>query len=188
MSNNQVKGSRKIKILGKTYKKGDAYLHPLTLQFTKYVNQDQLTPSELHFEKNKNVGTWYVNEENVNYTEQEIQKYIALPYLNLNYHSIVNFYEIYDIDSFNNLIDLKINAKNPIDNIIRIINVWIKYNFNDLKKYNNYILNLFKKINEKYWNKKYDEDKLKKFIDTWINNKNIDDFEFNIFDDILKFI
>ncbi len=66
---------------------------------------------------------------------------MSLPYFNLNYDTIVHFfYEINDIDTLNRIVNLKINNNNPPKNIIRIINSWIKFNYNDLKKYNNFIL------------------------------------------------
>ena len=46
-----------------------------------------------------------------------------MQYLNLNYEIILNFYNIGNIDDFNNLIDLKINNNIPPKNIIRIVNI-----------------------------------------------------------------
>ena len=118
----------------------------------------------------------------------KIQKYMSLPYLNLNYEIILNFYNIGNIDDFNNLIDLKINNNIPPKNIIRIVNMWIKTSLSDLKKYNDYIYSLFNKINNKYYKIKHDSDNVKKYIDKWLNNKNVNDFEFNLFNDIFNYI
>ena len=45
MNKNDIKGSRNIKFVDKTYKKGDFYLHPLTLSLNK-VTKDKITPTE----------------------------------------------------------------------------------------------------------------------------------------------
>ena len=141
MSKTVIKGSRKIKLLDKTYKKGDSFLHPLTLELATNTNQDKITPSEFYYDNiTKKIESTKNNIKNLNYSQYEIQKYMSLPYLNLNYDTIVHFfYEIGDIDKLNSIVNLKINNNNPPKNIIRIINSWIKFNYNDLKKYNNFI-------------------------------------------------
>ena len=49
MNKNVIKGSRQIKYVDKTYKKGDIYLHPLTLQIRK-VKNDKITPTEAYYD------------------------------------------------------------------------------------------------------------------------------------------
>lgn len=190
MSKTVIKGSRKIKLVDKTYKKGDSFLHPLTLRIVTNTQQDKITPSEYYYDNiTKKIESTKLNIENLDYSQYEIQKYMSLPYLNLNYDTIVHFfYEIGDIDKLNSIVNLKINNNNPPKNIIRIINSWIKFNYNDLKKYNNFIYSLFKKINDKYYKLEYNKDDVIKFIDNWINKKSLEDFEFDIFSDLIKFI
>lgn len=190
MSKTVIKGSRKIRLLDKTYKKGDSFLHPLTLKLVTNTQQDKITPSEFYYDNiTKKIESTKNNIENLDYSQYEIQKYMSLPYLNLNYDTIVHFfYEISDIDKLNSIVNLKLNNNNPPKNIIRIINSWIKFNYDDLKKYNNFIYSLFKKINDKYYKLEYNKDDVIKFIDNWINKKSLEDFEFDIFDDIFKFI
>ena len=186
MNNNVKKGTRKIRILDKTYKKGEMYLHPLTLSIQK-VKTSKFTPTEIYLDKNK-LKKSGLEEDNLNYSQEEIRNYMAIPYLLLNYEIMADFYNIDNIDNFNNLMNSNINENNPYNHINRIINIWIKYNFDDLKKYNEYIYSIFKKINNKYKKLEYNSEKVKIFINTWINNKNINDFEFNLFEDIYKFI
>ena len=187
MNKNVIKGSRKIRYLDKTYKKGDFYLHPLTLKINK-VDKDKITPTETYWDPIKKSYKDHIEKENLQFSMHEIQKYMALPYLNLNYEIVLNYYDINDIDKFKNIIDLKINNNNPPKNIIRIINMWIKNNLHDLKNYNEYIYSLFKKINDKYYKLEYNKDNLIKFINHWLNSKNVNDFEFNLFNDIFNFI
>ena len=187
MNKNVIKGTRKIKFVDKTYKKGDLYLHPLTLVVNR-VEKDKITPTETYFDPIKKEHRTVIEKDNVNFSEYEIQKYMSLPYLNLNYEIILNFYNIGNIDDFNNLIDLKINNNIPPKNIIRIVNMWIKTSLSDLKKYNDYIYSLFKKINDKYYKIEHNSDNVKKYIVEWLNSKNVNDFEFNLFNDIFNYI
>ena len=184
MSEKVIKGSRSIKTFGKPYKKGDLFLHPLTLNLIK-VKDDNIVPSELNYIDNRpNLSI----KKDVNYSNEEIQKFMTLPYLNLNNNALVYFYEIETIDQLNSFIDVKINSNYPINNLLRIVNIWIKHNFNDLIKYNNYIYNIFKKINDKYWKIEHKKENVIIYFNKWINNKNIDDFQFDFFEDLLIFI
>ena len=187
MNKNVIKSSRKIKFVDKTYKKGDLYLHPLSL-VVKKVNENKITPTETYFDPVKKRYSTAIEKDNLNFSNYEIQKYMSLPYLNLNYEIILNYYDIDNIDKFNNIINLKFNNNHPPKNIIRIINIWIKNNLHDLKNYNDYIYSLFKKINDKYYKLEYSKENITKFIDKWLNNKDINDFEFNLFDDIFNYI
>ena len=115
---------------------------------------------------------------------------MSLPYLTFNHEIILNYYDISNIDNFYNLINLKINKNDPPKNIIRIINMWIKNNLRDLKNVvkNEYVYVLFKIFNDKYYNLKHDKNNVIHFIDKWLKSKNINDFEFNLFNDIYVFI
>jgi hypothetical protein len=187
MNKNVIKGSRQIKYVDKTYKKGDIYLHPLTLQIRK-VKNDKITPTESYYDPVKKRIKNVRENDNVNFSEYEIQKYMSLPYLNLSYDIVLIFYQIYNIDDFNKVINLKINSNNPLKNIIRLANMWIKNNFSDLMNNNNYIYSLFKRINDKYYKLEHNKETMTKFIDKWFANKDINDFDFDLFNDIFNFI
>lgn len=187
MNKNVIKGTRKIKFVDKTYKKGDLYLHPLSLTIQK-VTKDKITPTETYFDPIKKQIRNVIEKDNLNFSDYEIQKYMSLPYLNLNYEILLHYYEVSNIDNFNNIINIKINSNIPSKNIIRIINIWIKNNLFELRKYNDYIYTLFKKINDKYYKVEHNKENVKKYIDKWLNNKDINDFEFNLFNDIFSFI
>tara|TARA_B100001121_G_scaffold310514_1_gene342022 strand:- start:8030 stop:8599 length:570 start_codon:yes stop_codon:yes gene_type:complete len=187
MNKNVIKGSRKIKFVDKTYKKGDLYLHPLTLTLEK-VDKDKITPTEGYIDPVKKQYRINIEKDNINFSDYEIQKYMSLPYLNLNYEIILNYYDALNLHKLNNIIKLKINNNHPPKNIIRIINMWIKDNLFVLQKSNNYIVTLFRLINDKYYKLEHNPDNVKKYIDKWLNTKNINDFEFNLFDDIFNYI
>ena len=57
-----------------------------------------------------------------------------------------------------------------------------------MKKYNNIIYSWFTKLNDKYYKLDYDKDNVKKYIDNWIKNKKLDDFDFDIFSDLMIFL
>ena len=95
------------------------YLHPLTLVVNK-VEKDKITPTEPYFDPVKRQYSTVIEKDNLNFSDYEIQKYMSLPYLNLNYEIILDYYDIGNIDKFNNLINLKINNNNPPKNIIKL--------------------------------------------------------------------
>ena len=82
--------------------------------------------------------------------------------------------------------------------ISRIINIWVKDNLVDLKKYQDFLVEiLFLVINEKedYQKnlskkliKEFRDEVLPKFIKTWLSGMNPDDFYFDLLGDLEKYL
>jgi hypothetical protein len=172
------KSSRKIKCIGSPFEKGEKYLHPITLQ--TIVNETDYTkcPSELYFDKNELLPyKAYTSTDKL--STKEIQTFMALPYLNLDMNYILSNYKIETIDSLLNWVDSVIDK--PFNYVNRIINIWIKINFDSLKENNKILVGLYEKLNKVYWNKNINiEEKIKK----WFKTKNVDDFSFNLGNDL----
>ena len=66
MNKNVIKGTRKIKFVDKTYKKGDLYLHPLTLVVNR-VEKDKITPTETYFDPIKKEHRTVIEKDNLNF-------------------------------------------------------------------------------------------------------------------------
>lgn len=182
------KNTRKIKILSNPLKKNELIVHPLTLNLISHDQTNKnIVASELNYIDGKPQFDIKVNNK-TNYSREEIQKFMALPYLNLNSES---FLFIYNISSFDELLDYvarKSSQNSPIRNILRIIDMYVKNNYEDLVNYNKALYKLFEIINNKYWNKDFNSEKIIDFINKWIKNKNINDFHFNFSKDVYKFI
>ena len=79
--------------------------------------------------------------------------------------------------------------------INRILSLWIKHYYKIITKFTDLVTNIYFDISIKYWakyTKDVDSEKLKKiiknFLQYWLENHNIDDFEFNIGSDLKKHI
>jgi hypothetical protein len=179
---NVIKSTRNIKCLGNCVKPDELYLHPITLKLYKNKSKNKLyCPSEFHYDMD---GPTYASlcskndlirgDEN---SSLDIKKFMALPYLNLSVQQMLNIYKINEIDSLISWVDKMIKEDEPYVHVNRIICIWIKFNFNDMKENNDILIPLYKKISNKYWNN-IDIDK--HFIKKWFKTKKYDDFSFNL--------
>ena len=185
MSKNKsiIKSTRKIKCLGNCIEPGEKYLHPITLAFsTNNSTTQNYCPSEFHYDRD---GPTYSKVcKNTNISSFDIQKFMALPYLNLNIEQILDMYKITGIESLILWVDNMISEKLPFQYINRIINVWIKSNYDILIKNNNIMVDIYSKINKSYWKKEFIVDDIKKYIKKWFKNKNYDNFFLDLGNDI----
>ncbi len=173
MSNN----TRKIKCFGNSIETNEVFLHPITLTLYQNLNKKNICPTELYY---KNGKAYYemVNDEN-KLSNMDIQRFMALPYLNLNLGQMLQIYGIIDIDDMVRWTDSMLESNKPLSYVKRMLNIWILYNIDELKKNNKIIYTLIKKITKHYKLNLIDdaEDKINK----WIQNKDLNDFDFDIF-------
>jgi hypothetical protein len=179
MSNKIIKNSRKIRTIGNSYKKGEKFLHPLHLQLVESY-EDDIIPSELNYSKSGEPRFYVKKKQQEKYSKFELQKFMALPYINLNPSSFLKIYKIYNIDDMIEYVNHNINKDIPENNIIRVINMFIKDNIEELKLYNQSLYKLIEPINDKFWNLTFNKEKVIKFIETYIKSKNIQDFNYNL--------
>ena len=177
--------TRNIKCFGECIKPGDKYLHPVTLQISKNVTQKNLCASEIRIKDSKIITHTSYNKSD-RLSSQELQKFMALPYLNLNLDIMLSIYKIDTIDSLISWIDINIKANKPFRYINRIINIWNKSNFENLVDNNKILVVLYEKINKHYWN--LDTDDMEKYIQKWFKTKNYDDFIFDLGLDLVNYL
>ena len=170
-----AKSRRNIKCIGNPFEKGELYLHPITLQTIKNTTDYTKCPSELYYDNNELIPyKQYTSSDKL--STQEIQKFMALPYLNLDTNYILLNYKIESVDSLLSWVDNMMSEDKPFKYINRIINIWIKINFDSLKENNKILVTLYEKLSSKMNNKKIDLDKINK----WFKTKKSDDFSFNL--------
>jgi hypothetical protein len=91
------------------------------------------------------------------------------------------------IDYINNEIDNK-----SFDFLNRLVNIWIRIDFDIIKKNNKILFDiyiiLFNKFFPKIIIKKEYHDKINKYILNWFNNIKIDDFNLNLARDLKLYI
>ena len=183
---------RKIKCIGDCVDNGESYIDPITLQIGKNNNKNMICPTEKYLDSNKKVlGTKKCkNREQSSY--ENLVQFMAVPYLKLPPEQLLVIYDVEDINKLENNIEKEINEDNFYQHINRILNAWNKVNYDMLKINSNFLQKIYFKINKKYWNYKVNDDTIKKdinkYIDSWFKKKIFGDFNFNLGNDLNKYL
>lgn len=173
---------------------GNIKLHPTLLNLLKTSSQTKtpLCITKPHIKNNKMVllKSNYICNDTTNNT---YKKHMFIPPIGLSTEDLLKVYDIESIDSLDTYIE-----SNHIENILslnRIVNCWVRNNFDDLKISNNYLEKICKKLLEKYaGTKKYNlmikniniDKEVKDYIDYWIEKRNVTDFNLNLLDDMVN--
>lgn len=186
MSKNNV---RKLKCTSQCISENEeSILHPLVLGLYDGQKNKNICTTNSILKKDEFIQDCDKKKDNL--TIDELLTTIMLPNINIDSNDLISLYDINNIDSLNNWIDENLYVL-PFDNINRVLNLWIKSNLSELKLFNNALVNIIKKILEKFnlnINKKYLDTELPKFIDYWIKKSNENDFYFNLILDFKKFL
>ena len=169
-----------IKTIGRVVEPGEYFLHPITLKIG-YNDQIQIVPTTPYYKD----GTFKLQTNNITnntnnkLTHLDFQKFMGVPTLNLNIKDILNFYNIITIDDLMNKINNMIESNKEFQTINRLINMWIKLEYNNL--INNYkiLVTIYTKLGKKY----YPDINLANIntqIKEWFNSINLEDFDFNL--------
>ena len=186
---------RKIKIFGDIIKSNKSLLLPNSLRQSNIIDNTSEYPTQF-FIKNSNL------KENENANNKQLIKsnrtysqLMEIPDLSLPLTDILN---IYDIDTYDELIDLikKLLFNNTSEyTIFRLVNTYTRIYYDDLKKTNNSLIKMFKLIfnneatsHSEISNYKINDDKLSSFINKWFRKNNKDNFNLNICEDVKNFL
>jgi hypothetical protein len=186
MIKKNLKGNRIIKKELNEIKKNDIYLDPFTLEIGENTNNESIYLTKYYFDDNKNLLNTTKNKNNILLND----KFMLIPPLLI---STNNFLKIYDINCLNELIiyiDKNLETKS-YDSLNRIINCWIRDNFEDLKKNNKILCNIYFKIFNNFYNYKDEKDFIKNtsnYIEKWFNLNDKDNFKLNLGNDIKKYL
>jgi hypothetical protein len=163
-------------------KKGEFRMHPITLEILE--NKDEL-------DKDKLLTQFYIDNENplkFNYITNKgtnSKKYrsdtenLLIPNLSLPLPDILL---IYGISNYDELIKW-LQGKNKDETIYRVVNIFTRIEFKELKKTNNRLIKILKMIFEIDKSK---EDSINNFLNKWFMEKDEDDFNLNICEDFKK--
>jgi hypothetical protein len=171
-------------------------LHPLSSQWINMTNEDKpicLTKFQI-----QNKETKIFNYDTCTLKENNYKNYLYLPPIGLSSNDILEIYNISSIDKLLDYIKENMNDDNYLS-INRLLNSWIRVNFETLKNYNNFLEKICIKIVTKYYNynieniikknKDFDLNKeIKKFIDYWINKHNSNEFKLELIDDFIDYL
>jgi len=168
-------------------KKGTSGTHPLTLEIID-ADENMIATQFFIVEKdNKQNFGIYAPITNKNLIKSRNDKEnMESPDLSL---PMTDYLNIYNIDSYDELItSLKnmINKNVLEETIFRIVNIYVRIEFNELKKINNTLIKIFKII---FKNKKVEDDEfINKFLKNWFEKNNKDDFRLNICNDFKNYL
>lgn len=167
-----------IKTIGKVIKSGEYFLHPITLRIGFNDKFTPIVPTTPYYED----GVFKLDKENITnnkLTHIDFQKFMGVPTLNLNIRNILNFYNIVTIDDLINEINNMIENNKQFQTINRIVNMWIKLEYNNL--INNYkiLITIYNKLGKKYY-PDINLSNINTQIKEWFSNTKLDDFDFNL--------
>ena len=182
---------RKVKCITKCAEKGERYLHPITLGFN-FSNKSKSCGTKYNLIENKNVYEKKC-ESNESIANNELVKFMALPYLNLSPEQLIKIYDVEDIEKLIKWIDESVKKNYYYNSINRILNTWIRLNYLELLKNNNFLEDIYFKIYKSYWKdiKSLDKDiklSISKYINSWFQKKNFRQFKLNLGNDLKNFL
>lgn len=161
------------------------FLHPITLEMGINNTNAPICLTKLFLDKNNNMQRF--NKYKCVTNHDEYKNILYIPPIGYNSSDIIRMYEIDTIDNLNNFIN-----ENLMDEILinRILNCWIKSNFDILIKHNNILNEIYNKIIHKYYSdiiKKFNLDK-SNFINEWFSQHHKTEFHLDLLSDYISYI
>jgi len=169
-------------------------IHPITLEVIS-TNNKPLCLTKFNYINNKIESyNYYKCSSNIN----NYNNNLFMPYISISYTDLLKMYDIDNIESLYNWININMNKN--YDTILRIINSWILINKDNLKLYINYLskiiylsyyIKYISNIDDiKYKNKLFeilDNINISNILNTYLNNNNNINYYYFI-KEILKLI
>lgn len=182
MSKNNI---RKLKCTSDCINPNDAMIHPVSM--LDIVND---APYKKCSHNNILSIDFDTKCEKNELSVDEMIKHMEVPYIHIDPIDILLFYNIKTSDELE--LWINDNYKNkPFDTVNRILNMWIYTNIDNLKLFNNVLINIIKKLlifNFNNIKEKHIDNELKKFVDYWLKKINKEQFEYNLIDDFKKYL
>jgi hypothetical protein len=168
-------------------------LHPITLN---WINKQQKPTciTKPYFADSDMLNLY--KEYNCNSSNYIYKNTLHIPPIGITSNDILHIYRVESIDSLLLYINDNIQDGNII-NINRIVNSWIRINYDTIKIYNNFLEKIYKKLIDKYLSS-YNKNKIindeinidkeiKYYIDYWTTKHNSSDFELNLLEDLISY-
>jgi hypothetical protein len=169
----------KIKCVGNSVDINEVFLHPITLELVLNKSSNKICPTELHYSNGKPYTYAPISKtNNKEFKDRDLQQFMSVPYLNLSMEQMLNIYNITSIDTMMKWIDNNMNK--PLQTINRILMVWIRFNFEELKENNRILINIYKKLSKKYKLNSIKDEDLEDQIKYWFKNNISDNFHLNL--------
>ena len=170
-------------------------IHPITLNFIdNFKSTSPICITKPHLEDGNKLILY--KKYNCNVKNDVYKNILYIPPIGITSNDILQIYNIDSIDNLLSYINNNINDGNII-NINRIVNSWIRINYDTIKIYNNFLEKIYKKLVDRYLS--YDnknkikndniniDKEIKDYIDYWTNKNNSLDFELNLLEDFISY-
>ena len=178
----KISDLRKIRRLSNPINQGESTIHPITLELIVNDNNYKIVPTQFFInETNQLDYNDIYKKKEIKTIERSVSDNMGIPDLSLPLTDILN---IYNIDSYDELIQVIKNIDQK-HTVFRIVGLYTRIFYDDLKKSNNSLIKIFKIVFE---NKQITEEKTKTFLKKWFEKNKKDDFDLNICQDYKNFL
>jgi hypothetical protein len=125
-----------------------------------------------------------------NQISDNIKKYMTTPSVIISYNSLLDIYDIKIIDDLLTFIKNSIKENKNYYFINRILNTWIRANFNDLRKSNKILITIYNTLFDAFFKNltNYLNKDTENFIIYWFDKNNIENFNLNLGEDLKKYL
>ena len=186
--------SNKKKCVGNCIGKNDQVIHPFNLNIIQVNDDKEICPTNTYYDK-KTKTLNDITDKCKKISDSDIISFMDKPYVYIDHSFLVEeVFRIKEVDEINKWIDN--NNSKPSRYIGRVINLWIKSNLKDLKKYDQLLIEILRKFisnklfinNKKISKNDFNEKILPKFVKQWISKVDNEYFYFDIIDDLEKYL
>jgi len=188
MNKINFKGNRNIKKENLKIEPGDKNLNPLSLNIYENIYNVPVYMTSYYFDNDKKL-TNYTSEKPKEFID--MKKIMLTPPLLINHNELLKIYNIYNINILIEFIDDNIETK-LFDSLNRIINCWIRQNFNQLIKTNKILIPIYFKLFKKFYNFNIDDNNFNKdiklYLIKWFKLKKSTDFFLNLGQDLINYL
>jgi len=172
-------------------------LHPISTSWIK--NKNVTNPICLTKYQILNNELNIINPYKCKTNNDDYKSFLFIPPIGLTAHDIIKIYDVDSIDKLHNWLNEHLDGTNLTNNlsvnyltIIRLVNCWIRVNFETLKNYNNILIKIISKLFKFYFGDNitipnFDKE-ISDYIDYWMNKKSDNEFKLNIINDFYTYI
>jgi hypothetical protein len=175
---------RKIKATSLSINPNDTIIHPNTLKIYRNDNNFNVVASQF-FIQDDTLGVLEESKKTLNITKEEYVRNMAIPNLALPLTDLLNIYNIDNYDELIYVIKKKLNSNEPKYTIYRIVNLYVKLFFNDLKNINKTLIRILSIVFSDF---KLDDKIYIEFLNNWFKKHNEEEFDLNICRDFKNFL
>ena len=179
---------KNIKNIGNKVNKGELFLHPNTLDIFENSNTDEtyICPTK-YYMNNDNTLDVYKKNNCKDINNYESRKFMLYPSTVIISNEILKIYNIVLFDDLFDKIKDLVKDNNTFITINRIINCWIRTNYDDLKNKNKILVSIYKFIFNEY-NPRFEinESELGEIINNWFKSHTSSNFNLNLGEEIIK--